>query len=172
MAKKTNKTDHVLNLLSTGSKKGDSEKNERDAAPVQLRKPGGDDTPREEQSQQDLPDLPDERQTESRPSAPDLPDLPDVPEVSVVHTEGEENPIADAVKESLEAELETYLEEDEAEKEHSRASESKEDADLPDLPDTPAPDTEEASELPDLPDLPDSSRGQNIPETPDCKFHI
>lgn len=166
MAKKTNKTDHVLNLLSTGSKKGDTGKNDKEAAPVQLRRPGGDDTPREEQNQQqdlpDLPDLPDEKQEETRPSAPDLPDLPDVPEVSVVHTEGEENPIADAVKESLEAELETYLEADEAVKEQLQDSEPKEDADLPDL-----PDIKDDSDLPDLPDVSDSSKESDAPAAPD-----
>lgn len=180
MAKKTNKTDHVLNLLSTGSKKGDAGKNDRDEAPVQLRRPGGDDTQGGEQAK---PDLPDEKQEAASSSVPDLPDLPDVPEVSVVHTEGEENPIADAVKESLEAELETYLEEDEAVKEQLQdrependtdlpdLSEGEADSDLPDLPDLPDSATEAddpgAPDLPDLPDLPDVPENPDLPDLPD-----
>lgn len=167
MARRTNKTDHVLNLLSTGSKKGGKE--EQDAPPVQLHKPGAKADSGSEQKAADLPDLPENYESAPAEDLPDLPEgqakttkqepLPDIPEVSVVHAEGEENPIADAVKESLEAELEAYLEEEAAEAAPPDGGEEAQGLpDLPDLPDKTEFAEEPASQIPDLPeDLPQSS---------------
>lgn len=166
MAKKTNKTDHVLNLLSSG-KKG-SAKEENDAPPVDLRRkaPEPPEEPLERPSEEELPEpkvtaepepelpeprvlahpeeenLPEPRMSsadedslsESRMSTAAEESLPEprmtagsekAPEtkvtvemtppkasaVSVVRTSGDENPIADAVKDSLEAEFNEYLRE-------------------------------------------------------------
>ncbi len=83
-----------------------------------------------------------------------------MPQVSVVHAKGDNNPIADSVKNALEAEMEDYL------KKNSNAS------DLPDLPEEPPasagsdalPDSEESSGdegLPNLPKEPPASAGSD-----------
>ncbi len=151
MARKTNKTDHVLNLLSSGKKSG---KEENDAPPVDLRRkapePVSDDpfethlpepkmtaqeeeeelpeprmSPREEASELPEPrmtfreepeDMPEPRASESLPTE-GKPAVVTVaaaaPSVSVVHASDGENSIAEAVKDSLEAEFNEYLREKE-----------------------------------------------------------
>lgn len=156
MARKTNKTDHVLNLLSSGAKKTPPKKEESDAPPVDLRpkKPAAAAEPEEmieEIEPVAAPDQGDEeraigapsferdvelrdvdspdterttrtvRETVSRenseiPSQASAPQPQTVqviepPKVSVVHTAEEDNAIADAVKNSLEAELDAYMDE-------------------------------------------------------------
>lgn len=148
MARKTNKTDHVLNLLSSGGKKTSPRKDDNDTPPVDLnpKKPNPQEATPDE-SQQDegqqagssveaasgqletggaqstemeavssketagiqqgeiakSDQMKTDAQTIAVPSA-------ETPIISVVHTSGEENPIADAVKNSLEAELDAYME--------------------------------------------------------------
>lgn len=84
MAKRTNKTDHVLNLLSSGKKGSESEaeRNEQTAPPVE---PGPE------------PEIPAKKAQENS-------------NVSVIHmSDNDKNPIADSVKESLEEELDAFL---------------------------------------------------------------
>lgn len=169
MAKKTNKTDHVLNLLSGGSKKNGSDKNGKGAPPVDLRKKE--------------PEEPEEIAVQA--SEEDLKVVSgseEVPEVSIVHTSSEESPIAESVKNSLEAELDSYLKEKEekgkaqplVESEEEamlrEEAERKEEMDLPDLPDLPydshKPHLPEKPDLPDLPDLPQTS-GEPLPDLPE-----
>lgn len=159
MAKKTNKTDHVLNLLSTGAKKGGSGKEGRDAPPVQLKRPdsGEMDAPVQEDRHPDV----EPRVTPVEPE-PDLPDLPDVPEVSVVHADGGESPVADAVKASLEAELEEYLK-DETDAE-SQAGRQQEEAGLPDLTEPEAAAIESEVDLPDLTDKVSQEPSFDVPD--------
>lgn len=148
MAKRTNKTDHVLNLLSQGKKSSSA------APPVQLKKAESEEpalepaeaaAPAQEDGQQGAP----QQQTaaEKEPSqeqgsaaGASSAEPKEIPQVSVVHTSSEENPIAESVKDALEAELEDYL---------------KENPNLPDLPDLPQEaETEKAESLPDLPESP------------------
>lgn len=151
MARKTNKTDHVLNLLSSGGKKTSPKKEEKDTPPVDLRpkKPAPEnDEPEPEESEEmeiasseealvdaepaigaDVAPSPrveaGEAQQKSEPAESDRLDRAaqsktepttisvqpaETSKISVVHTSGEENPIADAVKSSLEAELDAYME--------------------------------------------------------------
>lgn len=148
MAKRTNKTDHVLNLLSQGKKSSSA------APPVQLKKAESEEpalepaeaaAPAQEDGQRGAP----QQQTaaEKEPSqeqgsaaGASSAEPKEIPQVSVVHTSSEENPIAESVKDALEAELEDYL---------------KENPNLPDLPDLPQEtETEKAESLPDLPESP------------------
>lgn len=111
---KTNKTDHVLNLLASGSKKGHSD-SDSSAPPVDLKKK---DTSAEEPPREPDPaDEPLKKPEKKEEEINDEPELSEdvehreIPEVSVVHLSGEENPLAESVKKSLEAELESYLDE-------------------------------------------------------------
>jgi len=137
MAKKTNKTDHVLNLLSSGKK---NSKEENDAPPVDLRRkapePESDDpfethlpepkmttqeeepelpeprmSSQEEDSQLPEPHVSESVPTEERPAVVTV--AAGAPSVSVVHASNGEDSIAEAVKDSLEAEFNEYLKEKE-----------------------------------------------------------
>lgn len=163
MARKTNKTDHVLNLLSSGGKKASPKKDDNDTPPVDLKpkKPNIQAEPDEGQPPAETDVAENAAAAEAEPSAEAasgragageeaLPDVKttqgldedspqktagaqnpsgtdkleqakaetktiavpsaETPTISVVHTSGEENPIADAVKNSLEAELDAYME--------------------------------------------------------------
>lgn len=148
MARKTNKTDHVLNLLSSGGKKTSQKKDDNDTPPVDLnpKKPTSQEAAPDEDQQNEgqqadssveaasgQPEAGGEQSTEmeavsskemagiqqGEPAKSDqmkadaqtiaVPSA-ETPIISVVHTSGEENPIADAVKNSLEAELDAYME--------------------------------------------------------------
>lgn len=148
MARKTNKTDHVLNLLSSGGKKTSQKKDDNDTPPVDLnpKKPISQEAAPDEGQQNEgqqadssveaasgQPETGGEQSTEmeavsskemagiqqGEPAKSDqmkadaqtiaVPSA-ETPIISVVHTSGEENPIADAVKNSLEAELDAYME--------------------------------------------------------------
>lgn len=181
MAKRTNKTDHVLNLLSQGKKSGSA------APPVQLKKAeseeplpesaeaaaaeqDGQGGERSEELQKAATEKtsPQEAQTVSAADAEDIPasaasaepsvaEQKEVPQVSVVHTSSEENPIAESVKDALEAELEDYLKENPSLPDLPQEMNRTEKEDLPDLPDLPKQtDAEKTEELPDLPDIPET----------------
>lgn len=171
MAKRTNKTDHVLNLLSQGKKSGSA------APPVQLKKAESEETApepaeaaaleqdgQEEEERQETVQSSAAKKTSSQEeqvaSAESSPAEPkEVPQVSVVHTSSEENPIAESVKDALEAELEDYLKENPDSGDLLRKTDHTDKEDLPDLPDLPEQTTaEKAEDLPDLPDLPDETR--------------
>lgn len=159
MARKTNKTDHVLNLLSSGGKKASPKKDDSDTPPVDL-------NPKKTTPQEEAPN--EEQQAEASSSETDFginaaeeeiasgteadslqetvgiqqqsetvqPDqikpetktisvpATETPTISVVHTSGEENPIADAVKDSLEAELDAYMEQKNQNQQKEPAQES------------------------------------------------
>lgn len=94
MAKRTNKTDHVLNLLS-GNKKNQNHEEEKQAPPVE---------PRHKDKQEESPE-PQEEQSQ-QPSEKKEP-----ANISVVeHSADEDNPIAESVKNSLEEEMDRYME--------------------------------------------------------------
>lgn len=186
MARKSNKTDHVLNLLSSGNKKkgNDGGVKDKSAPPVELKKRTIDESDLEamESAGPDQELEPDTKETgdttippiepeaatplettEKQSAEPSVAAGAEIPEVSVVQTGGEENPIADAVKDSLEAELDAYLKEEEEghaaslleEKENTARGADTEP--LPDLPDhgfgsAHGIDPESENELPDLQD--------------------
>lgn len=168
MAKRTNKTDHVLNLLSQGKKSGSA------APPVQLKKSGTEEPApesaeaaalsqdgQEEEGRQEAARSSAAKKTPSQEeqaaSAESSPaDPKEVPQVSVVHTSSEENPIAESVKDALEAELEDYLKENPNSRDLLEKTDHTNKEDWPDLPEQIT--AEKAEDLPDLPDLPDETR--------------
>lgn len=198
MAKRTNKTDHVLNLLSQGKKSGSA------APPVQLKKAEseeplpesaeaaaakqdgqGDERSEELQKAATEKTSPQEAQTVSAADAEDIPasaasaepsvaEQKEVPQVSVVHTSSEENPIAESVKDALEAELEDYLKENPSLPDLPQETDRTEKEDLPDLPDLPKQtDAEKTEELPDLAnelaavEATGSTGSEELPDLPD-----
>lgn len=101
MARRTNKTDHVLSLLSAGNKKQENgaEQGEKAEPPVNLKK-----------DQEDQEKTSGTGDTEMSQEEPSKEEEPKESSVSVVHMSAdEENPIAESVKSSLEEELDAYL---------------------------------------------------------------
>ena len=123
MAKRTNKTDHVLNLLS-GNKKNQNHEEEKQAPPVEPRHKDSQEEnsePQEEQSRQ--------TSEEKEPA-----------NISVVeHSADEDNPIAESVKNSLEEEMDRYMER----RQEQEGAESAEFAAEPDFPEEPILEKEE-----------------------------
>lgn len=111
---KTNKTDHVLNLLASGSKKSHSD-SDGSAPPVDLKKKSG--SAEEISGETEVLEETTKKQNQAEAGVnedsefSEASECHEIPEVSVVHLSGEENPLAETVKKSLEAELESYLEE-------------------------------------------------------------
>lgn len=110
MAKRTNKTDHVLNLLS-GNKKSQNHEEEKQAPPVE---------PKHKERQEEAPE-PQKEQSQQ------LSEEKEPANISVVERSADEdNPIAESVKNSLEEELDRYME-------HRQEGEGAESAEEPDF---------------------------------------
>ncbi len=150
---KTNKTDHVLNLLASGGKKNRPGA-DSSAPPVELKKKES--VPAEMQSEPEESEALEEKAekvaettAKADPETDEPAESREVPEVSVVHLSGEENPLAESVKKSLEAELEAYLEENSEDKEvREELPDLQEDAEQPEE----EPETEEFAEPAEKPE--------------------
>ena len=107
MAKKSNKTDHVLNLLSSGGKKSAAKKEPKEVKeepPVEIL---AEDEFEEETEYEEAEEPRVKKSTAKKTAAKKKAN------VSVVYKTTEESPIAEAVKDSLEQELDAYLKEKE-----------------------------------------------------------